>query len=287
MPRTSPTVRRRRLGQELRSLREASEMTVEAVAKELDWSPSKVSRIETTAIKVGMVDLRALLDVYGITDQERRAGLLELGKESRETAWWMRLNDRTPVRSFKDFVGFEAEARQILTYEPSIIPGLLQTERYMREILRAFFTEDADIDEVVKLRLTRQDLLTRAEDPVKYTAIIDEAALRRAAGGKNRADVMVAQIDKLLTLGERSNIAIRVLPFESGLHPGMNGNFTVLELPHHGDPDIVYVEAVTEAVLLNDPERLRYFHRVFDAVQQEALGRQASEDFLRRARESY
>ncbi|SHN32580.1 helix-turn-helix domain-containing protein [Cryptosporangium aurantiacum] len=287
MPRTSPTVRRRRLGQELRALREAKGMTVEQVAKELDWSPSKVSRIETTPIKVGTVDLRALLDVYEVFEKDRRAGMLELGKESREPAWWMSVNDRTPVDSFKAFIGFEAEAHQILTYEPTIIPGLLQTEAYMRALMRALFTRDADIEEAVKLRLTRQELLTSGDDPLKYTAIIDEAALRRPAGGVRRREVMREQIEKLLTLSERSNIAIRVLPLANGLHPGMNGAFTVVELPHPDDPDIVWLEAFTVGAMLSSKEDVRYYNRVFDGVQQESLGRDASENFLQEMLATY
>lgn len=287
MPRTSPTVRRRRLGQELRALRDGKNMTVEQVAKELDWSPSKVSRIETTAIKVGLVDLRALLDVYEVVDEEHRAGMLALGKESRETAWWMTIQDRTPVDNFKAYVGFEAEARQLLTYESTMIPGLLQTEEYTRALLRALYTKETVIDEAVKLRLIRQELLTRKEDPVNLTAVIDEAALRRPAGGKRRVEVMTEQIEALIRLSERATIAIRVLPFDHGLHPGMNGTFTVAELPHPEDPDIVWVESGTVGVLLSDNESVRYYNRVFDGVQQEALGAEASERFLRELLKAY
>ncbi|MFI5956593.1 helix-turn-helix domain-containing protein [Cryptosporangium sp. NPDC051539] len=287
MPRTSPTVRRRRLGQELRALRESKSMTVEHVAKELDWSPSKVSRIETTAIKVGTVDLRALLDVYEVVDKERRDGMLELGKESREIAWWMRITDPGPVRTFKDFIGFEAEARQILTYEPSLIPGLLQTEDYARALLTALYVEKHDIEDGIKTRLTRQELLSRPDDPVKYVAIIDEAALRRPAGGKRRTQVMREQIEKLIALSDRSNIAIRILPFDNGLHPGMSGAFTILELAHPDDPNFVYVEAGTVGVLLTEKSDLTRYNRLFDGVQQESLGRDASEDFLHRVLSTY
>jgi transcriptional regulator with XRE-family HTH domain len=287
MPRTSPTVRRRRLGQELRALREGKAMTVEHVAKELDWSPSKVSRIETTSIKVGTVDLRALLDLYEVKEKVRRDGMLELGRESRETAWWMRIDDRTPVDNFKAYIGFEAEARQILTYEPSTIPGLLQTESYARALLKALFTQDAYLEEKVEVRIKRQDLLTRSEEPVKYTAIIDEVALRRPAGGAKRREVMREQILKLLEMSERSNVAIRVLPFSSGLHPGMSGGFTLLELLHPDDPAIVWVESVTVGSMLNDPDSVRHYNRLFDGVQQEALGRDSSEQFLRDVLETY
>lgn len=285
MPRTSPTVRRRRLGQELRALRDAKGLTVEQVAKALEWSPSKVSRIETTPIKVGMVDLRALLDVYEVVDRQRRDGMIELGRESRETAWWMKVNDRTPIRGFKDFIGFEAEARRIRTYEPSIVPGLLQTEDYARAMLKAMLTADADLEEAVKQRMERQDVLTRPDDPVAYTAILDEAALRRPLGGARRAVVMRDQLDKLLHA--KSNIAVFVVPFNAGAHPGMGGAFTVLELPHPSDPNVVYVEAITDAMLLSDADSVRYYSDVLDGVTQEALGRDGSAEFLREVRDEY
>jgi hypothetical protein len=122
---------------------------------------------------------------------------------------------------------------------------------------------------------------------VEYTAIIDEAALRRPAGGAAQAEVMHEQIDKILILMARSNLSIRVLPFDHGLHPGMNGGFTLLKLPHPSDPDMVYVEAVSEAVIINEPDRIRYYDRVFDGVQQEALGREGSEKLLRTIRATY
>jgi transcriptional regulator with XRE-family HTH domain len=285
--RTSPTVRRRRLGQELRTLREAKGLTVDQVAKELDWSPSKVSRIETTSIKVTTVDLRALLDVYEVSEKIRRDGMLELGRESRETAWWMKVNDRTPIRGFKDFIGFEAEARRILTFEPLTVPGLLQTEDYTRAILKAMYTADADMEQAVQQRLERQGLLTRGDEPLLYTAIIDEAALRRPVGGVRRAAVMSEQIDKILAFSERSHVTVLVVPFDNGAHAGMNGGFVILELPHPDDPNVVYVEAVSEATLLSDLESIRYYNQVFDDVQQESLGQEGTRSFLRSIRDSY
>jgi transcriptional regulator with XRE-family HTH domain len=287
--RTSPTVRRRRLGQELRVLRDAKGLTVEQVAKELDWSPSKVSRIETTSIKVGTVDLRALLDVYEVVEKDRREGMLELGRESRETAWWMKANESTRIRGIRDLIGFEVEARRIGTYEPSIIPGLLQTQDYARAMIRAMdIYADADVDVVVEQRMARQEILSRADDPVSYTAIIDEAALRRPLGGEERrAIVMRDQLDKLITLNERSTITVLVVPFENGAHPGMGGGFSVMELRDPKDPTIVYVEAMREGTLLADDESVRYYRQVLERGREEALGQEGSRRFLRTVRDEY
>jgi hypothetical protein len=213
--------------------------------------------------------------------------MLELGRESRETGWWMKVNDRTPIRGFKDYIGFEAEARRILTFEPLIIPGLLQTEEYARAMFRAMYTPDADLEQALQQRMARQGILTRGDEPLIYTAIIDEAALRRPVGGARRGEVMSDQIDKILALSERSNVTVLAVPFSNGAHAGMIGGFAILELPHPSDPNVVYVEAVTEATFLSDLPSVRYYNQVFDDVQQEALGQEGSRAFLRSIREGY
>ena len=115
--------------------------------------------------------------------------------------------------------------------------------------------------------------------------LIDEAALRRPLGGERRAEVMRDQIDKLLE--PRSNVTVRIVPFEAGGHPGMGGAFTVLELPHPSDPNVVYVEAITDAMLLSDTKDVEYYNAVLDGVQQEALGKDGTVKFLREIRDEY
>jgi transcriptional regulator with XRE-family HTH domain len=292
MPSRSPTVRRRRLGQELRTLREEKNLTVEHVGKELEWSPSKVSRIETATVKVSGTDLRALLDLYAV-EPELRTGLIELGKESRETSYWMRFKDNTPIKTFKDYIGFENEAVSIKTYEPTIIPGLLQTEEYARAVIGVMgdvvsSQEQGDLDERVGLRLARQQVLQRQVDRPQYTAVVDEAALRRPIGGRRlRNVVMRDQVQKLITMVTAKQIRLLVLPFEAGAHPGLNGAFTILELPHPADPNVVYVEAITNAFLLEDPDEVAFYDRVFDLVQGEALGTDASIEFLQEIQAEY
>jgi hypothetical protein len=177
-------------------------------------------------------------------------------------------------------VGFEAEAIGIRTYEPLNIPGLLQTKEYARAIMAATWPDGADIEKALELRLERQRTTTLSDDPVDVTAIIDEAALRRPMGGEGRGSVMSDQVERLIEFSEQTNVQILVLPFGGGPHPGMSGGFTILELPHPEDPSVVYVEGLTQGVLLSDEQSLERYRLVFDQVRQCALGSQASRDFL-------
>jgi len=269
------------LGQLLKGLRTGRNLTVEQVGKELDWSPSKVSRIETAAVKISTTDLRALLDLYGITAQEERAGLIELGKESRESGYWMRFRDNTPIQAFEDYVGFEAEASRIRVWEPSLIPGLLQTRDYARAVLSLVHPDDPASEERLALRMARQEILSRQADPVYYWAVIDEAALRRPLGGRERARVMREQVARLIEVAALPRITLQVVPFEAGGHAGLSGAFTILELPHPADPNVVYTESTTSGVLTEDPDEVLFYKRSFERIQSEALGRESSAAFLR------
>jgi transcriptional regulator with XRE-family HTH domain len=285
----SPFVRRRRLGQLLKGLRAGQNLTVEHVGKELDWSPSKVSRIETAAVKVSTTDLRALLDLYGVTAPEEKAGFIELGKESRESGYWMGYKDNTPVQAFDDYVGFEAEASVIRVFDPTLIPGLLQTPEYARAVITAMLPDgtDAEMGERVALRMARQQILSRQTDTVSYWTVIDEAALRRPMGGEARKKVMREQIAKVIEAAALPRVTVQVLPFEAGAHAGLSGSFTILELPHPADPNVVYTESMSTGVLIEDPEEVRFYRRSFERIQSEALGRDSSAAFLRDVERSY
>jgi transcriptional regulator with XRE-family HTH domain len=280
VPPRSPFVRRRRLGHELRALRDARALTAEQVGNVLDWSPSKISRIETTQVKVTAVDLRALLDVYEV-EAERRAGLLELGRESRETGYWIRYQDQTPIATFADYIGFETEAVSLREYQSSLVPGLLQTKDYARAVLSAMRPDDPQIDDRVALRLERQKILTRELDPVYYSAVIDEAALRRPLGGMRRQEVMAEQLEKLLQVAALPRVTLQVLPFANGGHAALNGGFTILELPHGADPTVVYAESITFAQLMEEKDEVGFYIRTFESTRTEALGRDASIEIIR------
>jgi transcriptional regulator with XRE-family HTH domain len=265
----SPTVRRRRLAAELRRLREASSKTHEDVASELGWHRSKLSRIEGAQfVRISLTDLRALLDLYGVTDQTQRQSLITLGQEGRERGWWHSYSDVLP-NPHSTLIGLEAETSSIRAYQAQLVPGLLQTEGYMRAILHAgLMTANArgEIDRFVEIRKARQALLTQ-DPPVALWAVLDEAVLRRLIGG---ADVMRDQVERLIEVSELPSINVQVLPDAAGEHPGLEGSFMILSFTE-SDPDAVYLDAAIGGLYIEKPEDIARYSWIFDHVRAAAL----------------
>jgi transcriptional regulator with XRE-family HTH domain len=265
----SPTVRRRRLAAELRRLREASGKTHEDVAAELDWHRSKVSRIEGAQfVRLSLTDLRALLDLYGVTDPGQRESLITLGRESRERGWWHSYVDVLP-NPHSVLIGLEAETSSIRAYQSQLVPGLLQTEDYMRAILRVGLmvaSHQEEIDRFVEIRKARQALLVQ-DPPVMLWTVLDEAVLRRRIGS---ADVMRAQLERLIEVAELPNVNVQVLPDDAGEHPGLEGSFMILGFAE-SDPDVVYIDAATGGLYVEQPEDIIRYTWVFDHVRASAL----------------
>jgi transcriptional regulator with XRE-family HTH domain len=274
VPAASPTVRRRRLALELRRLREAAGMTIEHVAKSLECSDSKISRIETARVRATPRDVRDLLALYGVTGT-RQAGLIQLAREARQTGWWHQAYGDLPVRAL---VGLEDAAASISYYVQQLVPGLLQTEDYARAVLRAIRLDlgPAEVERRVGLRMARQSLLTRDEPPELW-AVIDEAVLRRVVGGQ---EVMRQQLKRLAEAAARPNVTLQVLPFTAGEHAGMDGPFTILGFPDPADPDVVYLEHTTSDLYLEDPEATTRYARLFDHLRAESLGPDDSAEFF-------
>jgi transcriptional regulator with XRE-family HTH domain len=287
MPARSPTVRRRRLGFELKALRTNLNLTAEKVAENLDWSASKISRIETAQVKVTQTDLKALLGAYGISGSDYD-NLLALARESRETGYWQKFDDKTPVNRFEDFMGFEAEATRVRNYEPSLIPGLLQTADYARAVHRIMRRSDEVMEERINLRLERQKVLLRETDtPAAFEFILDEAALRRPFGGRDRHKVMQNQILRLVEVAEYTNVRLQVVPFDMGSHPSMGVNYVILDLPNPTDPNIVWIESLTRGTIVDDEQEIGVYRRSFEETFAEALGRNASIEFLQSVAQDY
>jgi transcriptional regulator with XRE-family HTH domain len=277
----SPTVRRRRLAAELRRLRDASGKTHEDVAGELDWHRSKLSRIEGAQfVRISLTDLRALMDLYGVTDADQRQSLITLGKQARERGWWHSYSDVLP-NPHSVLIGLEAETSSIRAYQAQLVPGLLQTEDYTRAILKAgLMTMNArqDIDRFVEIRKARQQLLTQ-NPPVAFWAVLDEAVLRRLVGG---ADVMRDQIERLIEVSELPSVTIQVLRDEAGEHPGMEGSFMILSFTE-SDPDAVYMDAATGGLYIEKAEDIARYSWIFDHVMAAALSPRHTVRFMQQA----
>ncbi|MDH6134046.1 transcriptional regulator with XRE-family HTH domain [Kitasatospora sp. MAA4] len=262
----NPTVRRRRLGAELRRLRETKGMTAEEVAARLMVSQSKISRLENGRRSISPRDVRDLCDVYNVDDPRMRNSLMEMAKESRQRGWWHEFGDIP----YSVYIGLEAEASSIRSYESSFIPGLLQTREYAEAVVMGTQpdTDASSIRRRVEVRLKRQDRITGDDRIENFWAVIDEAALAREVGG---GAVMADQMRQLLELGEQPNITIQVIPFVRGAHPGMTGTFSLMEFPESADSTVVYFEGVTSDLYLEKDVDVRRYTGLYDHLRAAAL----------------
>jgi Domain of unknown function (DUF5753)/Helix-turn-helix domain len=262
-----PTVLRMLLGAHLRRLREAQGVTREDAGWEIRSSDSKISRMELGKVSFKERDVADLLTLYGVTDTEERDRLLLLARNANTPGWWHRYGD-VLAGWFQFYLGLEAAANLIRTYEVQFIPGLLQTREYARAVvlLANGRASTQEIERRVDLRIKRQQALSSARPPQVW-AVIDEAALRRPIGGYA---VLRAQLQALIDATEMPNVRLQILPFDVGGHAGAGGSFTILRFPEGDLPDIVYVEQLTSALYLDKREDLDAYAEAMERLCVEA-----------------
>jgi len=273
-------MRRRRLAAELRRLRHEAGLSLEDVADGLGWQPSKLSRIENRQVGVSTADLRKLLVAYKVEDQAYRDHLADMARRATERGWWQSFSSDVVPAALATLIGLETEARTIRSYEPELVPGLLQTEAYTRAIMRAWQPgwTAADIDRRVEIRMARQDVLREAGASPQVSCIINEAVLRRTVGGN---EVMHEQIEMLAKERDPANVTVQVLSFNSGAHPAMAGPFQILTFHDPGDLGIVHLESAMTALTLEQPEELRRYDEVWGSLQARALSPEDSRVMMR------
>ncbi len=259
---SGPTVPRLLLGARLRALREGCGIGREEAGEAIRASHSKISRLELGQSRFKARDLADLLDLYGVDDAER-ATLQELARQANTPGWWHVFNDVIPSW-FTDYLGLEQAASLIRGYEVQFIPGLLQTPEYARAVIvQGHPNAPAEqIERRVELRMRRQRIL-HGEHPRRLWAVIDETALRRAYGGKT---TMRDQIRHVIAMCENRNVTVQVLPFQVGGHPAAGGPISMLRLPQHELPDVVYLEQLTSAVYPEGPAEIDRYHHVMDRL---------------------
>ena len=274
----SPTVRRKRLTVELRRLREQAGLTCEAVGHRLECSGTRISRMETGRIGARPGDVRELLEIYGVTGAEADS-LVQLARDARRKGWW-RAYGRVLPPWFEAYVGLESDAARLHDFQPSVVPGLLQTEDYARAVMRG--APDAgcaeDIDQQVALRMRRQAILDEPRPP-QLQVVLSESVLLVQVGGPV---VMRAQLLRLADLASRPDLTIQVLPVRAAAQVQPVGPFTVLEFADPADPTVVYLEHLTGSLFLEDEEEVRRYRAVFDHLRAEALGRGPSAGLIAR-----
>ena len=260
----SPTIRRRRLGVELRRHREAARVTIDVVADRLGFSTSKVSRIETGNTSASPGDVQAMLEIYGVAD-EVKGELVQIAREARQKGWWHPFS--TVLTGA--YVGLEAAARSVRTYESQVVPGLLQSEEYAIAMIRAARLGDSDqeIARRVRVRMERQSLLIQ-DDPIDLWVVLDEAVVSRPVGGDA---VMLDQLARLIDVARLPNVTLQILPFAAGAHAGMDGTFAILEFEEEGDADVVFTENATGGLFLEKAEELGKYISIFEAIRTTAL----------------
>jgi transcriptional regulator with XRE-family HTH domain len=261
---TPPTPRSRRLGRELRRLRDAKGVKMEEAAKELNCSPSRISRIESGDIKVRPGDVMELLHAYGIPlDGEEGRSIIGLARDLRESGWWQRL-DALSSR-YATFIAYETEAVEVRNFEPTLVPGLLQTEAYAREVNSVGReTDEQAINQRVNARLTRQEVLTRKPVPLKLHAILSEAALATEVGG---TQVMRGQLEHIVQLSRLPNVTIQVLRFAAGAHLATGGGFAVLTF-EKDEPPLGYIETLAGELFLESVKEIARLTEVWNHLRE-------------------
>ena len=274
---TGPTVRRRRLGTELRKLRESNGYKLEEVAAQLGVAPSTLSRIETGKAPTKSAYLNQMLEMYGVADPAQRQVLIDMAREGHRKGWWAAYDDVLPS-GFDIYVGLEAETAAVRGYENSAVHGLLQTPDYARAVVREVFPRYTveQIERLVDLRIQRQHRLDD-DPPLELWAILDEAVVRRPVGG---GTVMRDQLEHLLLMAQRPGLTLQVLPFSCGAHAGHGGPFSILEFPNRTDSEVAYVESVAGFLYLEKDREVRARTEAFDRLRAAALAPGASTDMI-------
>ncbi|MFE5907648.1 helix-turn-helix domain-containing protein [Streptomyces wedmorensis] len=276
----NPTVRRRRLGQELRKLREAKNMTAEQVAERLLVSQSKISRLENGRRSISQRDVRDLCGVYEVEDERMVDSLMQMAKDSRQQGWWHAFGDIP----YSVYIGLETDAASLRVYESLIVPGLLQTQEYAQAVIEGMWPEatPSEIDKRIQIRLKRQGRLTDPVNPLRFWAVIDEALLRRIVGNP---EVMAEQLRHLAQLSEKPHVTLQVLPYEVGAHPGMYGKFAILEFQEAMDASVVYLEGVTSDLYLEKANDVQSYAVMYEHLRAKALSAEQSREFILRVAE--
>lgn len=263
-PDKNPVVQQRRLRAELRKRRDLAGLTQAQVAEDMDWSVSKVIRVETGAVGLSITDLRGLLQLYGVIDKAAVDDFVRVGKTSRTRAWWDGYREYLGEVTTK-FIGLEQSASLVRQYQEDVVPGLVQRPAYAEEVLGVFAGRPEDVEKCAEARVKRQGILDPALS-VKFEFVIDETAFRRVVGS---VEVMREQLEFLKDLNRQSNVNIQVLPFAKGMHLGMKyGSYTVLEFSGDEQDHVVAREnRGMDLTLTDDAEQAGEFVESFLDLQ--------------------
>jgi Domain of unknown function (DUF5753)/Helix-turn-helix domain len=272
-----PTVLRIALGAQLRRLREACGITAEAAGYAIRGSYAKISRMELGRVSFKERDVADLLTLYGITDKQEQAAFLVMARQANAPGWWQRYSDVLP-RWFEMYLGLEQASSVIRTYEPQLIPDLLQTREVAGALIQLGHPSGSsdDIERRIALRIMRQEVLTQPEAPSLW-AVIDESALWRLG----TRSVIRAQVQHLIEIADLPNVTLQVVPIYSRAYAAVGGPFTILRFAEPYLPDIVYLEQLTTALYLDKIQDVQHYMLVMDRLCVQAKSPAETVRFLR------
>ncbi len=277
----TPTVRRRRLGAELRRLREAAGVKPEAAAERIDSDRTKMSRVENGRQAIKPLEVEALLKLYGVEDERLTTALCTLAREGRKKNWWQQYSD-IMVDSLRERLAIESDVASISQYSQILVPGLLQTREYATALIRGAGNSsgEAQIAAFVELRMRRQEVLKR-ETPAAphYTCLLEEAVLRRPIGG---AKVLARQLRALIDINGLPDLSIQVIPSDQGWHAGLEGSYEIYSYPDPMDFDVVCLEYLNGAMYLEENGPVAKYRKSFDQLRVAALSSRQSMDLISR-----
>ncbi|MEV6494926.1 helix-turn-helix transcriptional regulator [Actinoplanes sp. NPDC051633] len=270
--RKPPTVRLRRLGQEMQRLREEAGLSRDQAAERTRMDPSSLWRLETAKNRPQRRTVLTLLDLYGVTKREDQARYVDLLTKSSELGWLTDFEEALP-EDYQTYISFESGANRLICFEPSFVHGLLQTPEYARALIRGLdpTLDEEDVARRAEVRARRQAAL-EGKANVALWMVLDEAVLHRKVGGDT---VMQAQLEHLATMARRKDTVLQIVPFDAGAHPGSRGAFTLMEFPDP-DPALVYIETLTGNLFLEKPAEVSQYRANFEQLIAQALSPQAS-----------
>jgi transcriptional regulator with XRE-family HTH domain len=285
---TGSTVPRRQLGRHLRELRNQQRLTVKAAAESLEWSETKIWRIETGQSSLRSLDVEAMCRIYDASPELTKA-LMGLAKETKAKGWWESYGEVVPP-GFNLYIGLEQAASEVCNYEPDLIPGLFQTHEYADAVIRHHCSDldDEEIDRRVRVRLERQALVRRTTSPLSLRLVMAESVLRQPVGGR---EAMLRQFDRITEMADLPTVSLRVMPFGVGMHDGLvTGSFVLLRFPRNGDgvdsePPTVYADGFTGSLYLDKPHEVERYSEAFERIWRTALDEQRSLQIIQQVAE--
>jgi transcriptional regulator with XRE-family HTH domain len=263
------------LGQELRRLRELKGMTAEEVAERLLVSQSKISRLENGRRSISQRDVRDLCGVYEVEDHRIVDSLMQMAKDSRQQGWWHSFGDIP----YSVYIGLETDAASLRVYDPQVVPGLLQTRGYAEALITGALPETTttDIEKRVQVRMRRQERIAAPDNPLRLWTVLDESALRRVVGSRQ---LMRDQLEHLVEQSQLPHVTVQVIPFELGAHPGLNGQYAILEFPDAADSSVVYIEGVTSDLYLEKANDVQQYSVMYEHLRAQALNVEQSRQLI-------